>query len=124
MGIIIFIKMKLAKSILLALVSYTSAQPDCEEGYKQDGENCVDIDEGDESEARLHHCGWSTHCVNTEGSYDCECDAGYEYDSIDYYSFYDKEGGTMTLLCKDIDECAQDESEEKLNNCDTNASCI
>ena len=62
--------------------------------------------------------------MNTEGSYDCECDAGYEYDSFDYYSFYDKEGGTMMLLCKDIDECIEDESGEKLNNCDTNASCI
>ena len=43
----------------------------------------------------LDKCGRLTHCVNTEGSHDCECDAGYEYDQGDY----------KALICKDIDEC-------------------
>ena len=38
----------------------------------------VDIDECQTSQAACNQ-----HCVNTEGSYKCTCDAGYTLDSID-----------------------------------------
>ncbi|KAK2588211.1 hypothetical protein KPH14_004248 [Odynerus spinipes] len=83
----------------------------CEDGYKKDENgNCVDINEcveGDEGEAHgcEHECTneedidecasgicKTSRCVNTPGSYRCECDEGYRSD-----------GDT----CVDIDECVE-----------------
>ena len=48
-----------------------------------------------------HQCDKNAHCFNSMGSYNCECNAGYE--------------GTG-FSCADIDEC-------ETNPCDKNATC-
>ena len=111
---------------------------ECEEGYVEDGENCVDIDEctdpfySDQGWAlenakifilkiknndffefffskmlnpALDNCGWTTSCVNTEGSHFCECVAGFEYDRYETGYDYETKSEYPTLICKDIDEC-------------------
>lgn len=52
---------------------------------------CDDIDE---CESKQPHCGWNKHCVNTVGSFKCECNRGLRGD------FYDQN------FCVDVDECA------------------
>lgn len=63
---------------------------------------CIDINECLQEE---DPCGENGSCVNTEGSYECECDHGYEFDSS---------------TCVDIDECVV--QEEPL--CGDNQSCV
>uniref|UniRef100_A0A8C9N3K3 Sushi domain containing 1 n=1 Tax=Serinus canaria TaxID=9135 RepID=A0A8C9N3K3_SERCA len=59
----------------------------CLDGYRasnnnktfipNDGTNCTDIDECEESEL----CGHNARCVNTEGSYMCYCNDGYKLET-------------------------------------------
>ncbi|KAG5897029.1 hypothetical protein JTB14_021751 [Gonioctena quinquepunctata] len=67
---------------------------------------CPDIDEC-QQEGGLdgHHCHQNTRCVNTPGSYECECLPGYR--RIDKFN------------CAELDECSTGE-----HNCDVNAGCI
>ena len=58
---------------------------------------CVDIDEC----RNRGVCPKKSICENTDGSYVCQCDPGFEGD-----------------LCKDIDECTQ------YRTCDENATCL
>ncbi|CAB3401851.1 unnamed protein product [Caenorhabditis bovis] len=77
---------------------------ECEPGYRFDksSNECVDIDECHENR---HNCDpASTVCVNTEGSFKCDCAEGYE-----------GEGG----ICTDIDEC-----DRGMAGCDSMAMCI
>ncbi|XP_074852310.1 nidogen-2 [Carettochelys insculpta] len=48
---------------------------ECTAGYRGDGRDCVDIDECAESFGR---CGHRSVCVNSPGSYRCECPSGYQ----------------------------------------------
>ena len=65
-------------------------------GYALDeyGTNCVNIDE---CSIMRGVCGNGT-CVDTEGSFKCQCDAGFETRP------------PMTQVCMDVDECAEDPS--------------
>ena len=51
-----------------------------------------------------HHCGNNTICVNSIGSYTCQCIEGYARED--------------NFTCSEIDECAVG-----LHNCDANAHC-
>ncbi|XP_035670115.1 sushi, von Willebrand factor type A, EGF and pentraxin domain-containing protein 1-like [Branchiostoma floridae] len=53
--------------------------------------NCTDVDE---CSAGRHQCSDNTVCVNTEGSYWCQCLPGYYKDQ------------PMDRMCVDMDECA------------------
>jgi hypothetical protein len=66
---------------------------------------CVDINEC--SSNTDYNCGDYSYCINTAGSYYCECDPG----------FYNVMSNPYT--CADIDECATG-----ANNCGTRATCF
>jgi len=61
-----------------------------DEGYAITNRQCYDVDECAE---QLHDCQANQVCTNTDGSYECACDSGYEED----------ESGN----CVDIDECTE-----------------
>ncbi|XP_030367542.1 sushi domain-containing protein 1 isoform X8 [Strigops habroptila] len=75
----------------------------CLDGYRasnnnktfipNDGTNCTDIDECEESGL----CGHNARCVNTEGSYECFCNDGYKLENGER-SFY-PDGNTVS--CKE-----------------------
>uniref|UniRef100_A0A8C8VMN7 Nidogen 2 n=1 Tax=Pelusios castaneus TaxID=367368 RepID=A0A8C8VMN7_9SAUR len=48
---------------------------ECTAGYRGDGRDCVDVDECAES---FHRCGHGSVCINSPGSYRCECLSGYQ----------------------------------------------
>lgn len=84
-----------ASSSLLGLItSSVSAYPSCvcNSGYGGSGiesrDGCSDIDE-----CLLSNHGCSQHCENSEGSYICSCDSGYNLAS-------------NNITCIDRDECA------------------
>ncbi|KAM4640392.1 sushi domain-containing protein 1 isoform 7-T7 [Amazona ochrocephala] len=60
-----------------------------------DGTNCTDIDECEESGL----CGHNAKCVNTEGSYKCYCNDGYKLENGER-SFH-PDGNTVS--CREID---------------------
>ncbi|NWR92649.1 SUSD1 protein, partial [Furnarius figulus] len=76
----------------------------CLDGYRasnnnktfipNDGTNCTDIDECEESGL----CGLNARCVNTEGSYKCYCNDGYKLENGDL-SFHP---GANIVSCKEI----------------------
>ncbi|OCT80638.1 hypothetical protein XELAEV_18027451mg [Xenopus laevis] len=83
----------------------------CKTGYS--GVNCTDIDECadslnncdiDECKNNSTNCTANSTCMNTNGSFSCECNNGFT-----------KVGG----LCEDIDECASNTT----NNCSIDAIC-
>ncbi|KAK7878652.1 hypothetical protein WMY93_030488 [Mugilogobius chulae] len=63
----------------------------CSRGYHSspDGSRCTDVDE---CQNGLHRCGEGQLCYNMAGSYRCECQTGYQYDSF-------------RRMCVDINEC-------------------
>ena len=64
---------------------------------KKDKNECV---------LRTHTCSVDGYCVNTDGSYGCECKDGFDGDGF---------------ICKNIDEC--NAPKEDGIKCDTNANC-
>jgi len=75
----------------------------CADGYEltdasDPNSACIDIDECtvlDDDDNPLHNCNENAACTNTEGSYNCACNAGYSDDN-------DPATGRA---CSDIDEC-------------------
>ncbi|XP_064902438.1 sushi domain-containing protein 1 isoform X2 [Columba livia] len=77
----------------------------CLDGYRasnnnktfipNDGTNCTDIDECEESGL----CGHNARCVNTEGSYECHCNDGYKLENGEL-SFH-PDGNIVS--CKGVD---------------------
>ncbi|XP_050303564.1 protein kinase C-binding protein NELL1-like isoform X2 [Anthonomus grandis grandis] len=67
---------------------------------------CKDIDECQQEGGREgHHCHSNTRCVNTPGSYECQCIDGYV--RVDRFN------------CAELDECSTG-----AHNCDLNADCV
>ncbi|XP_017537179.1 latent-transforming growth factor beta-binding protein 4 isoform X2 [Pygocentrus nattereri] len=64
----------------------------CRDGYSLQNGQCADVDECVNSRT----CGPQGVCVNTDGSYRCECMAGYR-------------AAGPGRLCRDIDECFEGE---------------
>ena len=60
----------------------------------------------------LNVCGLNTVCVNKAGSYDCECQTGYEKD----------QWGSTLKQFKDIDECSVGASAYPI--CGANTHCV
>ncbi|KAM9859243.1 fibulin-2-like [Aulostomus maculatus] len=63
----------------------------CSPGYHAtaDGGTCVDVDE---CQMGTHHCGPDQICHNLAGSFRCDCQTGYQYNSL-------------RQVCTDVDEC-------------------
>lgn len=77
----------------------------CKEGFAGDGSSCEDMYECHDQYG--NNCKrYGAMCVNTIGSYTCECNNGFEY----------KEG----IGCIDINECA----DSSLNDCPPPAICV
>jgi len=76
---------------------------DCKPGFEKRDGACTDIDEC------LTSCGDHGTCVNTVGSYTCDCDQGYKFE---------QQGQT----CVDINECQ--ESEEFGGLCGYGSRCF
>ncbi|XP_064384592.1 deleted in malignant brain tumors 1 protein-like isoform X4 [Halichondria panicea] len=74
----------------------------CFKGYEGNGVSCENINECEDQ----FFCGNNAMCFDTEGSYCCMCAVGFYPISV--------ECGNTTLICDDIDECAQNET----NTCD------
>ncbi|PIO24385.1 hypothetical protein AB205_0039340, partial [Aquarana catesbeiana] len=77
----------------------------CKEGFAGDGITCNDIDECQDDYTNNCDYYYGGSCVNTIGSYTCNCSRGYKYIS--------------EFGCVDIDECA----DSSLNDCDPVAIC-
>ncbi|XP_072124103.1 uncharacterized protein [Mobula birostris] len=75
----------------------------CGTGYTGDGRTCTDVDE-----CLSDNGSCSQLCVNTVGSYHCDCHPGYTL-----------RPGSRTS-CTDVNECA----DPVLNQCDSNAQCL
>lgn len=101
----------------------------CRLGYQISGVECVDVDEcagsgrlqqvavkaftrlqaaANLSSLAASLCGPEAECRNTDGSYRCECRAGYEK----------LEAGSATGRCRDVDECGRSQP------CGPNSSCF
>ena len=90
---------------------------ECKAGYMGDGRNteltfadmleytgCTDANECELGTAQCPH---HSSCKNTDGSYECICDDGW------------KKPANGNNICKDINECASDDT----NNCPENSTC-
>ncbi|XP_033101723.1 protein kinase C-binding protein NELL2-like isoform X2 [Anneissia japonica] len=76
----------------------------CQDGFKEENEMCIEIDECEKAGGGDgHHCNDGTSCANTIGSYVCQCLAGYQRE--DAYS------------CSEINECEID------GTCGRNSIC-
>ncbi|GAA6220141.1 CD97 antigen-like [Lates japonicus] len=82
--------------------------PRCKIGFSSEGNKCVDVDECEEIP---QICGKDTICINTNGSYFCQCKSGFKNNR-----------GTVNFTgidgqCQDVNECFND------NICGPMASC-
>ncbi|KAM5152690.1 uromodulin-like [Mantella aurantiaca] len=77
----------------------------CKEGFAGDGTSCNDTDECQDYFTNNCNIYGSGYCVNTIGSYICNCSSGFKYKA--------------EFGCVDIDECA----DSSLNDCDPVAIC-
>ncbi len=69
---------------------------------------CYDLDECEEPDGiGIPYCGDKATCVNTEGSFTCDCHNGYE-------------NHVANVGCSDIDECLTDQAP----NCKLGTNCI
>ncbi|XP_075758384.1 adhesion G protein-coupled receptor E1-like isoform X2 [Pelodiscus sinensis] len=95
----------------------------CEPGYRSSkGDSwlpgsvapldCSDIDECSQVPSV---CGLRSSCVNTPGSYSCQCQPGHSSPGGNSW----KPGDSHSLNCTDIDECSQDQSP-----CGPNSNCM
>ncbi|XP_037399746.1 adhesion G protein-coupled receptor E5-like isoform X3 [Pygocentrus nattereri] len=94
----------------LLLVVLTGKTMSCGTGFKNVGKQCIDEDECEEHEEDPGICGHNSVCHNTDGSYYCSCQPGFQPTKLNFT-------GT-TGQCKDINECT-----DKEKMCPENSTC-
>ena len=78
-----------------AICSRLSNNSVCPNGTNSDGETCIDIDE---CTFGADDCNEKAVCINSFGSFECQCSAGYVGDGIE---------------CVDVDECTFAETDSR-----------
>lgn len=82
----------------------------CKRGFVSDGALCVDLNECAESlHIPDHVCGLNATCINTHGSYQCKCSAGFQHSVSD----------DLSSRCQDVNECMDNKYP-----CGINANCV
>ncbi|KAM8723132.1 adhesion G protein-coupled receptor E5 [Acanthopagrus schlegelii] len=106
---------------LLILALYLSffvvqSKPSCPKGFYLSKRDCNDVDECAEDEEDPEYvgpCGGNAVCLNTIGSFYCQCNDGF-ISSMNTKNF----SADTSATCKDINECL-----ENLDLCGPNAKC-
>ena len=80
----------------------------CKSGFSLLFQKCTDIDECGQT---IDWCG-DLSCINTIGSYSCQCRSGFETTEVFNFEYQ-----RIETECRDIDECT------KRNACPRNAVC-
>ncbi|XP_053468912.1 adhesion G protein-coupled receptor E1 isoform X1 [Ictalurus furcatus] len=93
--------------VLLAELNDETAAVTCAPGFRVSGMSCIDEDECEDEP-----CGLSATCINTQGSYYCQCVTGF-WTNNDKVNFTAEEG----VECSDINECLDN------NICGPNTNC-
>ncbi|KAM8841981.1 adhesion G protein-coupled receptor E5-like [Synchiropus picturatus] len=82
--------------IFVLLCSFQKCCSDCGRGFVSKGGTCTDIDECKED---VEQCGIDAVCINTRGSFYCQCKQGYQ-NLKGPINFTAQDG-----QCKDLNEC-------------------
>ncbi|XP_016371583.1 adhesion G protein-coupled receptor E2-like [Sinocyclocheilus rhinocerous] len=96
--------------LLLALTENILMQTSCVRGYVKRSGKCV---EDDECVPQPSICGKNARCINTVGSYYCQCHEGFTTHSTRNFTQAD------SISCKDINECVVGSAD-----CGPNTKCV
>ncbi|MED6293045.1 hypothetical protein CHARACLAT_006813 [Characodon lateralis] len=88
--------------ILASILSCFTAQKQttCKEGFSLKDRVCVDLDECTDIDGATEICGNNSRCINTNGSYYCNCKDGFALQKNPGNFTADQSG-----RCRDINEC-------------------
>ena len=86
---------------------------DCSEGLNKIGKNCFDIDE---CGLNIYKCPKKSSCVNSIGSYICDCFFDYTDDNCQCRDGFDEQANGT---CTDVDECVRG-----THDCPKNSTCV
>ncbi|XP_051245245.1 adhesion G protein-coupled receptor E2 isoform X2 [Dicentrarchus labrax] len=104
-------------TLYLALITVLSVTSPCPQGFQSGKQGCIDEDEcavDDYYPDNIGPCGENAICLNTNGSFYCQCEDGF-ISSTRTVTF----SAETSATCKDINECLGDAS-----ICGSNASCF
>lgn len=103
---------------LLVLAVYQSfivalSEKSCSKGFYLEKQDCLDENECDVDPGEITPCGSNAKCLNSYGSFYCQCNAGFR--TRNHAVNFSAESSAS---CRDINECLEDK-----NICGPNAQC-
>ena len=93
----------------------------CKTGWVGNGYNCTDVNE---CELKRHSCCANEDCENTEGDYTCACKPGWRKKRNSTSTTLERCTFNMSLMCVDIDECAEEKHNCSTHEGQANAICV